>query len=397
VPLSGAPEPPAHDPGPEGADFQRLRICSVVPYDLADEGGVKRHALHLAAAMRAFGDEVTIVGPLSGESLGADIQGFGGVFNVPANGAANRMALFTPPWAVRDFFGSSAFDVVHIHEPLVPLLAWYALRFSPQAAHVCTFHMYAEEEPLVSRAARGLLARSLFPSFERAIAVSAPAAEYAARVWTRPLRLVPNGVPTGIFRPRDPGSCDAGEEVRLLFVGNGQDKRKGLRHLLDAVRILRGEGLPLSLDVVGGGRLAETPPGVVFRGRVPTEEALAEYYRRCDIFVSPATGQESFGIVLLEAMSSARPVVCSDIVGYRQVADPAGARFVPPSNPAALARAIGELARRPDLRQQMGAFNRTRALAFDWDRLVRQVREEYLAALAARPQHATHASSGPPS
>ncbi len=362
-----------------------LRVCLVVPYDMADEGGVKRHAEHLSESMRRRGDQVTVVGPLSRGRAGDHTRGFGGVVNVPANGAANSMALLTPPWSVRRFFLDGDFDVVHVHEPLVPLLPYYALWFSPRAAHVCTFHMYAEAESGLSRAARRLLGRRIFPRFDRAIAVSRPAAAFAAEAWARTLSVVPNGVPTKTFRPAPNGAGPRPLSLRLLFVGNWRDARKGLSYLLRAFARLRARGLALELDVVGeGGSEAPSIPGVTFHGRVAAETELAGHYQRCDLFVSPATGQESFGIVLLEAMACGKAVVCSDIPGYRQVVDPGGARLVPPSNVEALEEAILSLVGDPDRRHAMGEVNRQRAETFDWDSIATRVRGEYEAALRIR-------------
>jgi len=361
-----------------------LRICIVVPYDLAEEGGVKRNAIHVAEALRAMGDEVAVVGPLSRGVPGPGIHGFGGVVNVPANGASNRMALLTPPWSVRRFFQARAFDVVHIHEPLVPVLTYYALWSSRSAAHVCTFHMYAEDESPWWGLARGAAAGLAFARFERGMAVSHPAAEHAGRIWRRPLAIIPNGVPTATFRPPETNGSGDGA-LRLLFVGNWRDRRKGLPYLLEAYDRLRAGGVSVALDVVGEGR----PPGahhagVAFLGSVSSEVELAEHYRRCDVFVAPSTGQESFGIVLLEAMACGRPVVCSDIPGYRQVADPAGARLVPAGDAGELARVIAGLAGQPELRRRMSAANHARAQAYDWAPLARQVRAEYVAAIAVR-------------
>jgi phosphatidylinositol alpha-mannosyltransferase len=227
----------------------------------------------------------------------------------------------------------------------------------------------------------------MLPRFERGIAVSQPAAEYAARIWTRPLTVIPNGVPTGTFAPpeRDDRALSQGNPLRLLFVGHWRDPRKGLPFLLEACQRLRASGLRVHLDVVGAGASdAPEHPGVTFHGPVTSEAVLAEHYRRCDLFVAPATGQESFGIVLLEAMACARPIVCSDIPGYRLVVDPSGARLVPPGDAAGLARAITELAQDPERRRQMGGLNRRRAEAFEWGQIARRVREEYLGALAQR-------------
>ena len=123
---------------------------------------------------------------------------------------------------------------------------------------------------------------------------------------------------------------------------------------------------------------------MTFHGPVSSETELAEHYRRCDVFVAPSTGQESFGIVLLEAMACGRPVVCSDIPGYRQVVDPAGSLLVPPGNAGELARTIAALAGQPERRRRMGALNCARAQAYDWGLMARQVRAEYVAAITVR-------------
>jgi phosphatidyl-myo-inositol alpha-mannosyltransferase len=364
-----------------------LRVCIVVPYDLAEEGGVKRNAVHVARSLREMGDEATVVGPLSRGDPGPGFQGFGGVVDIPANGASNRMGLLTSPWKVRRFFREHAFDIVHIHEPLVPLLTYYSLWSSLPSAHVCTFHMYAEHENRAWDVVRKVLALGAFSLFERGMAVSRPAAEHAARTWTGPLTVVPNGVPTSTFRPPAPtGNAPSPDgSLRLLFVGNWSAPRKGLRHLLEAYDRLRARGVAASLDVVGeGAPEAAKRPGVTFHPSVDSEMDLAEHYRRCDVFVAPSTGQESFGIVLLEAMACARPIVCSDIPGYRQVVDPGGSRLVPPGDAGQLADAITELARQPELRRRMGASNCARAQAYDWSLVAQQVRAEYVAAIAVR-------------
>src|SRR5262249_41637811 len=131
-----------------------MRVCIVVPYDLADEGGVKRHAFHLADALRRAGDHVVVAGPWGRGAPPAGVHGFGGVVNVPANGAANPLALPVGPGRAAAMLGRGRFAVVPHHEPLVPVLSWHALVTGGRHAHVATFHMYAESEPAVSRIAR---------------------------------------------------------------------------------------------------------------------------------------------------------------------------------------------------------------------------------------------------
>ena len=364
-----------------------LRICLVVPYDLADEGGVKRHALHLAECLRQRGDDVIVAGPVRSGAAVDGVRGFGGVINVPANGAANYVALLTPPWDVRRFFREGRFDLIHVHEPFVPLLAYYAVWLARAAAVVATFHMYAENERPEWLLARRLVGRLLRAGIDRAIAVSRPAALFAERAWSGPLTVIPNGVPTSVFQQPTGGGAVAGSQpLRLLFVGSWRDPRKGLPYLLDAVRRLRGDGAAVTLDVVGSGPNGLPPPsdGITFHGRVAGEAALAAHYRACDVFVSPATGQESFGIVLLEAMASGRPVICSDIDGYREVLPREGGRLVPPGDVAALAGAVRAFAADSGARERMGGVNRRAAESYEWDVLADRVREEYLEAIAIR-------------
>jgi len=126
---------------------------------------------------------------------------------------------------------------------------------------------------------------------------------------------------------------------------------------------------------------------VRYHGAISSEQQVASMYAACDVFVAPATGMESFGIVLLEAMASGKPVVCSDIEGYRQVATTEGSTLVAPSDPAALEAALARIASLPAATlRRYGEVNRRHAEAFDYDRLAERVRHEYrLAIAAARP------------
>ncbi|HEX2571000.1 MAG TPA: glycosyltransferase family 4 protein [Polyangia bacterium] len=375
-----------------------MRVCQLIPYDLADVGGVKRHALNLAAALREGGDEVWVIGPSSAppgvrEAPGPWMAGFGGIMHIPAHGWDNPLGMLVRPWEVVSFFRQHRFDVLHVHEPLVPTLGYYALGMARRMARVCTFHSFVETEALISRVARRVLSRPVLGGFHRGIAVSRPAERFARYTWRGPLAVIPNGVPTDVFCP-GPAAAAGGEALapaspqrplRVLFVGQWRDPRKGFPHLLEAFRRLRERGVPVVLDVVGhGGTTPPEVPGVVFHGTVTDEARVAAYHRASDLFVSPAMGKESFGIVLLEAMATGRAIVCSDIEGYRQVVSAEGAHWVPPGDAVALAQAIEALARDPARRRRMGEVNRARAEQFSWRRLAAEVRAEYVAALEHR-------------
>jgi phosphatidyl-myo-inositol alpha-mannosyltransferase len=359
-----------------------LSIGMVVTYDLGEPGGgVKQHAMQLAAALRSGGDRVTLLGPTSRPIDETDARGFAGVVGVSSNGSDNRLGILVSPWAIWRFLKKSRFDVIHIHEPLPPAFPYYAAWLSPGVPKVATFHAYAEASPAGLLAARRVFSPLILPLIRRGIAVSEPALRHARIDWEGPLSIIPNGITTASFPPGAHGS--ARSRLRLLFVGNTKDERKGFGYLLEAVRQTRVHGLEIELHVVGQsspGASSSLPPYVVHHGPL-SEKDLATEYRRCDLFVAPSTGQESFGIVLLEAMSAARPILCSDIEGYRQSANPEGTCWAAPGDVEALQSSIVELAARPDERRRLGESNRRYVAQFDWTRIAPRIRREYLLAL----------------
>jgi phosphatidylinositol alpha-mannosyltransferase len=361
-----------------------LRVCLVVPYDLGPKGGgVKQHAVHLGEALTRLGDDVTIIGPSSShEPLeSARMVGFRGVVNIPSNGSDNMLGIFVSPRKVWKFFRERPFDVIHVHEPQSPALTYWTAWSTPKTPHVATFHAYSESNS--AALVRKVCGAALFPWFQRAIAVSPSAARYASAAWSKDMAIIPNGVPTRLFIPT-PVTGEQQGPVKLLFVGSLGDTRKGARYLFDAYARLEASGAKVSLDVVGALGSASPPPelpGLKYWGEVGLDDLVA-HYRACDVLVAPSTGQESFGIILLEAMASAKPVVCSDIDGYRGVIGPDGASFVPPGDVPALEAALANIVTvGPWTRQNMGQANLRKVQMFDWDYLVHRIRGEYLAAM----------------
>jgi phosphatidylinositol alpha-mannosyltransferase len=370
-------------------DEAPLRVCIVVPYDLSERGGVKHHALEVAHALRGRGDHVSLVGPATEDPKLEGVMSFGGIVNIRSNASDNRMALFVSPWKLRRFFREGRFDVVHVHEPPIPSVPYWAAFLTPGVAKICTFHAYNENPSRGIRFGQRVCQLLSERFYDHTIAVSEAARRHASHAWRLPMTIVPNGVSTEVFVPsarRFVASTEA--PLRLLFVGRLSDERKGLAHMLGAYERLRARGAAVSLDIVGEQAGAPVPParpGLVYHGPVPRSE-LVRRFQECDVYVAPSTGQESFGIVLLEAMATGAPIVCSDIEGYRAVANAEGAVLVPPRDPEAIASAISALADDPERRARMSAANLVHVKAFEWSRVALRVRDEYLVAIERRRQ-----------
>ena len=368
-----------------------MRICLITPYDLSHDGGVNRHIITLAQALQRLGHDMQILGPASGETP-PRCDSLRGVVPVRANGSRARVGLLVSGSAVRRYLERGRFDIVHVHEPWVPGPARYAVRFA-EAPLVATFHTFAESEPRMATLARRALARPL-RRLSLGIAVSGPAADFARRVFHGPMHIVPNGIdPTTFATPHLPPGLDvpavAAREsgaLRLLFVGRCDEPRKGLRHLLAAAALLRERGRHVELRVVGHGDPLifgdlVRRSGAVFMGRVDDHQ-LVEMYRWCDVFCAPSTHGESFGVVLIEAMASGRPVVASDIPGYRDATEGA-AILVPPANPEALAAAILRAADDEVLRRHVVQMGWQRAHQLAWSRVALTINALYEHAAAA--------------
>jgi phosphatidylinositol alpha-mannosyltransferase len=380
-----------------------VKIGLVSPYVYPLPGGVTQHVRYLYENLRLRGHDVRILTSSHGlqRASEGDVIRIGKGFSVPANGSVGTLTVsFRYVAQVQDVLERERFDLLHFHEPLVPFLSPIVLRES-RSVNVATFHAFAGFSPAYELGSR-LLAPSVGRLHGR-IAVSAAARHFIDRYFPGDYKVIPNGVDIERFARAVPIARWQDGTPNLLFVGR-HEPRKGLLDLLKAFRILRRSGYACRLLVVGSGpqerearRYVATRRlgGVEFLGRVSDDEK-AQLYRTADVYVSPATGGESFGIVLLEAMSAGTAIVCSDIHGYKGVVRrDEQALLVPPRDPAALASAIARLLADPTLRAEMSERGRLRAMEFSWERVTAKVDDYYafvirrLAAQGALPAHFT--------
>jgi phosphatidyl-myo-inositol alpha-mannosyltransferase len=374
-----------------------VKVALVSPYALDVPGGVQAHVVALGAALRDQDHEVTVLGPGGGDvdpkarrpdaTVRDATVDLGRHLRVPFNGSVAPVAL-DPRVArtTRRALARIAPDVIHVHEPLVPW-AGLAAATSDVAPVVGTFHAWSDASRLY-RAARPI-ARRVLDHLAVALAVSDAAASYHAGALGRSpssFRVVPNGVDVARFATAQPlPELVEPDRPTLLFVGR-LERRKGLEPLIRAFTRLKADRPDLRLLVVGDGPErarceALLPPrlrqDVTLLGRIADDD-LPRAYATADLYVAPSLGGESFGIVLLEAMAAGRPIVASDIPGYRSVAtDGRQGRLVPPGDPVALAGAIAALLDNPALRGAMAEDGRRTVAAYDWARVAERVADAY--------------------
>ena len=363
-----------------------MKVGIVVPYSWSFWGGVLEHADHQARALLEVGVDVRlIVGhdppgrltkllhPKEGRHTPPPdyVVPVGRSVIVPANASLPNIVL-SPPSMLRmkRLFEREQFDVVHVHEPLAPVLSVFALLVA-EARTVSTSHAAGERlgwYPLAKRC-WGIAAERI----DYRIAVSEAARRAAEPYVGGPMEVIPNGI---VLPPR----FDAGKrDGNVVFIGRNE-RRKGLQILLRAwphvaartgarLRVVGAD--PLSVRWLAR-REGFSIDGVDLLGGL-YEDQLTEELERASVLAAPALGGESFGMVLTRAFASATPAVASDIEGYAAVATPESAVLVPPGEPEPLGRELVALLEDETRRRRLGEGARKVAEAYSWDPIARRL------------------------
>ncbi len=346
-----------------------MKVGIVVPFSWSYWGGVVEHAENQARALMELGHEArivigndppglltTLLHPRAGRhgSLPDFVIPVGRTVIVPANASLSNICLSPQSMRrMRRAFEREQFDVLHVHEPLAPVISQYALAAAP-CPIVATSHAAGGRWWKWGPRFWG----ALISRIDYLIAVSEEARRAAEPCLGGPFEIIPNGV--GLPDSPDPGA----RRHHVAFIGR-HEPRKGLHVLLRAwPEVHRRSGARLRL--MGADplavrfllrRLAVPEDGIDILG-VVTAEVRDEELMQAKLLAAPAIGSETFGMVLTEAAAAATPVVASDIPGYRDVADGRMGIMVPPGDPEPLARAIVELLEDEPRRVAMGIHAR---------------------------------------
>ncbi|HLG73139.1 MAG TPA: glycosyltransferase family 4 protein [Chloroflexota bacterium] len=360
-----------------------MKIGLVSPYDYAAPGGVREHIGALGAAFRERGHDVVILTPNSKdgrEEHHDNVISLGRVTPLRINGSTARITLSM--WLthrVRQILREQQFDVLHIHEPLMPALPLTVLRCS-ETINIATFHAHGQSYAsnlgyLVGKT----IVRRRVKKLHGRIAVSNTAREFVESYFPADYTVIPNGIDLEWWqRPVQPIRGFDDGRPKVLFLGR-LENRKGLKYLIRAFEHVRQEVPRARLIVAGEGRLRagleryvwrhDLEGDVLFTGFVPAADR-PRLFASCDVFCAPSTGQESFGIVLLEAMACGKPVVASNIAGYRDVVtNRREGLLVPVKDPRAIADALIELLSNPARREELAEQGKRTVQQYSWSRV----------------------------
>ena len=337
----------------------------VSPYSLTIPGGVQQQVLGLARALREKGHEVRVLGPCDGPPPDSFVTPLGNSLPTAINGsvapvAPDASAAFRTIRALND----EAFDVLHVHEPLVPgpTLTAVLVKLAPIVA---TFHSAGESGAYKTFQKLG---RPIARRIDVRVAVSADAVELAQRYIGGEYEILFNGIDLEAYS----GPMVEHRDNAIFFCGR-HEPRKGLGVLLEAVSLMPGD---VRLWIASDGPETEllktqyqNDQRIEWLGRISDAEKI-DRLRRASLFCAPSLRGESFGIVLLEAMAAGTPVVSTDIDGYRNVAtDGENALLVEPGNPQALASAMSRIIADPRLATRLTAAGRIHAQSYSLDAL----------------------------
>ena len=366
-----------------------MKIAQVCPYDFTRHGGVKTHILQLAEALRKLGHVVKIIAPKTTEAIQEGDEfffgknysiGFGGT-KIDINGCfgAERKRL-------KAFLREEQFDIIHFHTIWNPILPFQVL-WNSKSKNIGTFHDTPGKgfiPQLIGHTIMPVMANLVFRKLKGIISVSSSQAKYISRLSSRHIDIIPNGINLLNEVPPKLEEYDD-DKINLLFLGRFEP-RKGLMEALMAYRQLTKTFDHLRLLIAGEGDLLEESqryvqehnlPNVHFLGAVD-ETKKWRLFATSHIYVAPALYGESFGIVLLEAMTAGVAISGYANEGYVNVINEQQATyFATPGDNNVLAQHIASLIKSPEVRKDLIETGHKVASPYDWNQLALRIEKCY--------------------
>jgi len=371
-----------------------MRIGIVSPYSYDAPGGVQFHIRDLAEELIKRGHYVNVLAPAEETTkLPKYVTSGGSAVPVKYNGSVARLC-FGPQAAAntKKWLAEHQFDLIHVHEPITPSLSMLAV-WNTTVPVVATFHSNLTRSRIL-RLASGLLKNTL-AKIDYRIAVSAAAQTSLRKHLGIDAQIIPNGVTeinysSAITKKQWTGTLP--DQPVIAFLGRLDEPRKGLPVLSTAIPKILSQYPATKFIIAGPGekgkaeairKLGAAAKAVTFLGII-SESEKAQLLKSVSLYVAPQTGGESFGIVLIEAMSAGTPVVASDLPAFSAVlANGEAGTLFPVGDATALADAVISLISRPDERKRQTSCAQNWVQQFDWEHVTNRILAVYQSILSA--------------
>lgn len=314
-----------------------MKIGLVCPYNIFKGGGVQECVRAMKAELSSRGHQAKIITPMPREIIGSapqDVIFLGAATDFKSIfGTTSQISASRNDEAVDNLLATNNFDILHFHEPWVPILSRQILVRS-SSVNIATFHAKLPDTMMSKTIERVITpyTKSIIKYLSGLTAVSDAAASYVKSLTNMPITIIPNGIDLLTYQHNDKSISPARNNISLkktkniLFVGR-LEKRKGLKYLLKAFALFSANNNGVILNIVGDGpdrnklemfAKVLNIKNIKFLGYVGEHEKL-RLLNSADLFISPALYGESFGIVLLEAMATGLPLIAGDNPGYASV------------------------------------------------------------------------------
>lgn len=366
-----------------------MKIGLVCPYNLTKGGGVQEVVLALQHRLTSRGHKVKIITPLPRDVNLADWPEavfIGAATDIKSPFATTaQVSVSLKAEEIESVLAGEAFDILHFHEPWVPMISRQLLSRS-NCINIATFHARLPDT-FMSKSIEAVVTpytKPLLRHLHGLTAVSDAAAEYVRSLTDRPIRIIPNGIDLSTYQQKRTDTMAA--PTTILFIGR-LEKRKGLKYLLQAFDLLQKTHPDMKLVIAGDGPDREKLESFVqdqkikhvsFEGFVD-ERRKQELLREADLFCSPALYGESFGIVLLEALASGLPVVAGDNPGYESVLRDRGRlSLLNPRDTVEFARRLALFIDDQQLRTLWSNWAQEYVTQFDYDNIVNKYEQLYV-------------------
>lgn len=372
-----------------------MRIGIVCPYNYYRPGGVQVCVREIANELIKRGHYVKIIAPKPRkipDVVDKDVILLGGSTELVTPFATKAdISINLSNEKIDELLAKEKFDVLHFHEPGIPVWSMQILGRS-QAANVGTIHATLPD---------GMVSKS----FEKLMKPAAKFIETRLHVCTTvskvskntaltyspfaDIEIIPNGINLELYKPKIDFKKPINDPKIILYVGR-LEKRKGVKYLLKAYAKLKQDHDNIKLVIAGDGNLRETLENYIEKNNVKdvkflgfvSEKEKIKLMQSCDIYCSPALYGESFGIVLLEAMVAGSVVVCGDNPGYSSVmVDTGKISLVDPKSTEEFSRRLELLLMDESIKKVWLEWANNYVTQFDYKKVVNKYENAYLKAL----------------